>query len=593
MRVPPAHSYLWPRAQRGAACLLLILFVLTGMVAGQPRGVAVAQASQQPPLTGLLMTLAATADDVELMPDGGLVVQVSLTNATGADIGNIDLRAPIPARTVVTASWFGDPDLAQNPGVVQGTAVVWSGFEIENGDKMGPFSYRIVPEPGADGAVIFREAQIEPQATWAWPDAGQAQPASLRLNGLWGEGGLRRTVLPSLLTVFTRERPDSTTASLRIAVRAGSRDEDDVTSGGSHWLEHAYFLGTVERPDDEIDNDIALVGGQDNASTSWEYTDYWKLVPAEAFDVALDVLADQMINSTFLPEAFDRERLVVFEELKLRNDTPSTRAFDEFINLVFQVSPLSRHPAGTIESVQAIPISTILAHRNARYVTGNMAVAASGNLRHDETVRAIEAAFAGLPRGPRSERPSVAEPSRSSTQRIEVGDGDRIAEVRIGWPVPGDEHPDSPAIFVADDLLDATGRRLAEEIRDRRALASSVGSTYIGFSDAGALMLSASTRIDRVDEVVDLLLAEIQRLREGDVTDADIAMSLRANAGRTAVDSESNQSQTQRATIEVSGVLDSHEEYMARLSTVTAADVQRAAQTYLGPDNYVIVIVRS
>jgi predicted Zn-dependent peptidase len=105
--------------------------------------------------------------------------------------------------------------------------------------------------------------------------------------------------------------------------------------------------------------------------------------------------------------------------------------------------------------------------------------------------------------------------------------------------------------------------------------------------------LSASTRIDRVDEVVDLLLAEIQRLRDGDVTDADVAMSLRANAGRTAIDSESNQSQTQRATIEVSGVLDSHEEYMARLSTVTAADVQRVAQTYLGPDTYVIVIVRS
>jgi predicted Zn-dependent peptidase len=106
-------------------------------------------------------------------------------------------------------------------------------------------------------------------------------------------------------------------------------------------------------------------------------------------------------------------------------------------------------------------------------------------------------------------------------------------------------------------------------------------------------MLNATTRVENVDEVIDLLLAQIQRLRDGDVTDDEVRASLRANAGRRALDDETNQNQTGRADTEVSGVLDSYDEYQARLSTVTAADVQRVAQTYLGPDNYVLVIVRS
>jgi zinc protease len=148
-------------------------------------------------------------------------------------------------------------------------------------------------------------------------------------------------------------------------------------------------------------------------------------------------------------------------------------------------------------------------------------------------------------------------------------------------------------MFILNDLLDATGRRLAEEIRDRQGLASSVGSDYLPFSDAGALMLSASTSADRVDEVVNLMQAQIQRLRDGDVTDDEVRASLRANAGRRALEEEPNQNQTERADTEVSGTLDSFAEYEARLGSVTAADVQRVAQTYLGPNNYVLIIVRS
>lgn len=174
-----------------------------------------------------------------------------------------------------------------------------------------------------------------------------------------------------------------------------------------------------------------------------------------------------------------------------------------------------------------------------------------------------------------------------------MGRGDRVAEISLGWPVPGDDHADSAPLAIVEDILGATGQRLAEEIKDRRAMATAVDVGYIAFSDAGTMLLEATTQPDRADAVVELLLNEIRRLRDGDVSDDEVRASLRAMAGRRALAEESNQRQTSRAQAEVSGTLESWEEYMARLRAVTPADVQRVAQRYLDLQNYTLVIVKA
>jgi predicted Zn-dependent peptidase len=569
---------------RATLAVLLALAFLIPSLGGLP-----ADAFQATP-SRLELTLSATSElPDETQPPGSLLIQMALANHSDRDLGGLVLTAPLPTGVSVLDSWLFEPGAL--PAAVEEAGLTWNIPVLEAGERLGPFAFRLAPSEGEDGATVFRESWIEPRVTAA--DDVEVAVHPMRLNGLWGERGLRRTVLPAGLTIFTVQRPDSPTVSIRVAVRAGSRDEDDTTSGGSHWLEHGHFLGTVRRTGSRIDDEAAGAGAHSNASTGWEATDYWYLVPANRFGQALDLLADQIVNSTFRQEAFDRERPVVFEELKMRNDTPSIRAFDEFISTVFQVSPLRRHPAGTIESVQSIPIPTILAYRAQHYTAENMVVAASGRLEHDAAVAAVADAFADLPIGPRWERPPVVEPAQAAPRVVQVGTGTRNAEVRIGWPTPGDDSPDSAAIFILDDILGDTGRRLTEEIRDRRALATSVSSTYLDFADAGAYMIGASTRADLVDEVVGLLLAEIQRVREGGVSAADVQTSLRALAGRRALEQETNQAQTERAVLEVSGVLDSYDEYLARLKRVTPEDIQRVARTYFDLDNFTLVVVRS
>ena len=484
------------------------------------------------------------------------------------------------------SSWLGTP--GQQPGQVQNGAITWAGISLAGDGRSGPFAYRIVPDAGSEAATAFVSASVQPSLT-----TGGAQSTTgrtLPLKGLWGEDGLRRTVLPTGLTIFTQERADTPSVALRIAAGAGSRDENDSTCGGSHWLEHAHFLGTTTRPDNQaVGRAIQAVGGEFNAQTGWEATNFWDLVPADQFPVAIDLLSDQILHSTFLPDAFEREKQVIIQEIKGRADSPSTHAFDDLMALVFKTSPLSRSPAATV-CLLDLPVSTILQYRDQHYVTGNMAIAASGNLKHDDAVALIAKAFAGLPVGPAFQRSVIPEPVESDMRVRLDGTGGSTATVRFGWPVPGVNDADWAPMVILSDILGDTGSRLAQTTRDNVVFASGVGADYLDFSDAGALILRASTDPSEVEPISFLFLQEIQKIRDGQVSDTDVQAAITATAGQRALDAELNLDQTYRAVATVSGTLQSYDEVLARLSAVRPADVQRVAQTYLDPAAYSLVV---
>jgi predicted Zn-dependent peptidase len=590
--IPPAIAAVPRRACR-AWLLLAPLVAALVLLARQPVA-PTADAASGTTATGMLVTLSATADDLEVMPEGGLVIRITLENRTGADAGAVEVRAPLPQRTVLVAAWQGSP--GQNAPAVAGDTLRWGPLSVANGARTEAFTYRVAPAPGADGAVIFRGATLQPVVTWETPAREEARPPVLLLNGLWGDRGVRRTVLPTGLTIFTVERPESQTFAIRMAVRAGSRDEDAVTRGGSHWLEHAFFLGTPRRPgNEEIFNTILNVGGNINASTFFEWTDYYNTVPAEHAALSLDVLSDQILNSTFPRDRFDRERRVVAEEIRRDIDIPDFRADIEFYQLLFQVSPIQQDPLGTVQSVADIPIETILAYRAQRYVTGNTTIAAAGRLQHDEAVAQIAAAFAPLPVGPRAVRPPVPEPIQTEPRRREIGQGTRVATIRVGWPVAGDDNLDElAALAVLEDILGATGRRLLSSLPRTNAPPGSYTPFYDIYADTGAFYFDISTRADGAQDAVNGVLSVIEGVRAGAIiTETDVQESIRALIGRRALTGETSLGLTLRSRAEASGELESYLEYVARLQPVTAEDVQRVARKYLDTRNFTLVVVRS
>ena len=563
---------------RGRPALILIAVVGAALV----LAIALVATLQVPPVHETTVSLSATAEDLDV-PRAGLVIRVTVAEQQD-DLLGLVVRLTPPPRTAFDASWSGDPGAPR--ATITADAAEW---RVAGPIRNGTFAARLLPDQGAEGALRFRGAELAAEIRHAHGTVG-ARP--LPLGGLFGEGGQRRTILPTGLTVLTRERPDTPSVAIRVAVRAGSRDEDDRTCGGSHWLEHALFLGTPSRPDNQaIFKTIGDVGGQINGGTSVDWTDYWNVVPAERFADGLALVSDQVLRSVFDPTRLERERGVVRQEHKLRADTPATRAFDEFQPLVFRSSPVRNNP-GTVACLDRIPLSTILEYRNAHYVAQNIVVAVFGDIRHDEAVTAVAKAFATLPAGERTQRPRAPEPVEADLRTSMIGEGTRSAELRLGWPAPGVADDDFAAVVVLQDILGATGRRLSESITDRANLATGVATLYQQYADAGALSIGATLRPDRVDAVTDLILREIRRLRDGEVTDADVQASVRALTGRTTISDETNQAQSTRADAEVAGRNESRQETFARLRAVTAADVRRVARTYFDPAAYSRVVVR-
>jgi predicted Zn-dependent peptidase len=499
---------------------------------------------------------------------GGVEVVVTPRDAPPTEL---TIRVRVPAGATVLES---RPPANEADGVLE-----WQTTDP------APVSFRVVPPAG--------DPRVHAVMTWAGPDGGMVTTGEMRIGGLIDEEGVRATLLPNGLQVLTKERMDSSTVGVVIAVRAGSRDEDDETSGGSHWLEHAHFLGTPRRPSNQaVFGAVEAVGGDINATTSWELTDYFIAAPADQFSLALDVLADMLFESVFPEEAFNRERKVVFEELNRRHNTPGALAGDLFYSNVFTIHPARRLIGGTIESVQNIPLATILSYRQQRYVAGNMVIAVAGRVAHDDAVAQIESVFSRTPEGSWIDRAEVVEPAPTEPREVRVSLGETQAHFMLGGIGPSAVDDDRFAFIVLDGVLDHPGRRIANEIRDKRGLASSVGASYFGLTDAGAWSVSAITTPDKLDEVRALVLEQLQRVRDEPVADGEIADAIRSIRGSRQIGEERNLGQARRLARDAAlGTLEPWLQWIERLERVTPADVQRIARKYLDLDNLTTVVV--
>jgi predicted Zn-dependent peptidase len=404
---------------------------------------------------------------------------------------------------------------------------------------------------------------------------------------------VERYVLPNGLIVLAKQRPDPDAVAIHIAVRAGSRDEDEATNGAAHFMEHMFFQGTPRRPSSlEIDRPITRRGGSLNASTQWELITFNAVVRSADVPTALDVLADILLNATFDPEALEKERRVILQELNARLNSPSTRGSDLFFQTVFAQHPARHLPGGSRETVLTISREDLLAFRQRWFLANNLAIAVVGNIAPAEAVRLVEQYFGTFPAGVLPPRATATQPFPTERTRVTVSAGNYQAHVLLGMPGPSLRDPDRYAMAVLDAAIDDAGRRLFTAIRDRRGLAYSVGSAWVGLTDAGVWLVSAGVDPENVELVTELILAEMRRLREEPLTPAELEEAKSYLEGRSVLGLETNLGQARRfSSQEVLGVREPIAAYLARIRAVTAEDVRRVAQRFFDLENYTRVVV--
>jgi predicted Zn-dependent peptidase len=402
----------------------------------------------------------------------------------------------------------------------------------------------------------------------------------------------KRDDLPNGMTVLTRERPYADVTAISISVRGGSRNEHDDTVGAAHFMEHMFFQGTPTRPtSDAVFGPISARGGWLNAYTSFENINFQAVVKNEDFDLALETLGDMLVNSLFAEDRIDKERQVVLEELIRGKNEPRRYAVELFFKNVWDEHPARNLPIGSRETLANSDRKVLSAFRDENFVAGNMFTAVVGDQTHEEVVAKVAATFERMPNGTKPTFAKAPMPA-AKARRIQESMPGTQAQIVLGLPAPGADHPDTYALDIVSATFGEVGRRLVSEIRDRRGLASSVGSSYSTLSDVGTWWSMVSTSPGNVDQVIELITAEMRRMRSEPLSASELEDAKSYIEGRAVLGLQTSIAFAQYlADREAIGVEPPLEEYLRRVASVTVDDVSRVAQRYLDPDGATLVLL--
>jgi len=335
---------------------------------------------------------------------------------------------------------------------------------------------------------------------------------------------INREQLSNGLTILSERMPNLRSISLGVWLKKGSRHETESENGISHFIEHLLFKGTANRSAKEIALAIDSIGGHIDAFTSKEYTCFYAKVLDEHLPVALDLLSDIVLHPRFEPTEIDKERKVIFEEIRMVDDTPDELVYDLFNEYLWPNHPLGRPIQGTVESVTGMSPEILNRYFRESYHPGNLLVTATGNLEHEKLVTGIRTAFEPLTNG-------AALPV-TSTPRLNPGliirDKKELGQIHLclgvkGFPL---NHEHRFQEFVLNTLLGgAMSSRLFQDIREERGLAYNVFSSVNSFKDTGYLMVYAATAPESAEQVVRLVLEEFVSLKEKAPSEREMKMA--------------------------------------------------------------------
>jgi predicted Zn-dependent peptidase len=403
------------------------------------------------------------------------------------------------------------------------------------------------------------------------------------------QDGVKRTVLPSGLRIITEAIPATRSISLGVWAGIGSRDETPAMSGASHFLEHLLFKGTHKRTALQISSEIEAVGGETNAFTTKEYTCYYARVLDDDLALAVDVLVDAVADSLLDPADVETERGVILEEIAMHEDEPGDEVHDVFTEAIFGDHPLGRLISGTEESITPMTRAQINGFYRRRYTPPNIVIAAAGSLDHATVVRLVRKALAGTPLDGRPGAPAGPRlgSRRVATQKPHTVVRNRDTEqahVVLGGVGIGRRDDRRFALGVLNNVLGGgMSSRLFQEIREKRGLAYSVYSYAGQYADAGVFGVYAGCAPGKVEEVLDLIRAELAVVAADGLNAEEVARGKGMVKGSYVLGLEDTGSRMSRlAKTELHyGELMSVDQLLARVDAVTEDEVRKVAKELL------------
>jgi predicted Zn-dependent peptidase len=383
---------------------------------------------------------------------------------------------------------------------------------------------------------------------------------------------LRLSTLPNGLRVVTEHMPGLLSAAVGVWVCAGGRHEKAEQNGIAHFLEHMAFKGTRKRTARRIAEEIEDVGGYINAYTSREMTAYYARVLVADVGLALDVIADIVLNPVFNSKDIEVERHVILQEIGQALDTPDDIIFDWLHEVSYPDQPFGRTILGPEERVAKFSRVDLKGFVKGHYGPDKMIVSAAGGVDHDQLVALATEIFGGLkPVG----NGLIAPAAFSGGERREIKDLEQV-HFALNFEAPGYRDAD---VYTAQVYATAMGggmsSRLFQKIREERGLCYSIFAQSGAYEDTGQITVYAGTSVDEIGALTELSVAEIKRAAD-DMTEAEVSRArAQLKAGLVmGLESPSNRVERNARLLSIWGRVPDVAEAVQKIDDVTPAGVR-------------------
>lgn len=337
--------------------------------------------------------------------------------------------------------------------------------------------------------------------------------------------------------------PTVRSVAIGVWIGTGSRNEHDKNNGISHFLEHMFFKGTKTRSAKDIAESFDRIGGQVNAFTSKEYTCYYSKVLDEHADYALEILADMFFNSTFESGELTKEKNVVYEEIKMYEDTPDDIVHDILSQATFGNHALAYPILGTEETLETFTADMLNGYMDEYYTPDNVVISVAGNV-NEAFIEKIEKQFGNY--SSKYRKKDVQSPSFFNEKIARTKDTEQ-AHLCIGFKGLQLGHENIYDLIILNNILGGSmSSRLFQDVREKQGLAYSIYSYHTSYKDSGLLTIYGGTANKQLDQLFNTIQETINELKTNGILEKELENSIEQMKGSLMLSLESTNSRMSR-----------------------------------------------
>ena len=394
-------------------------------------------------------------------------------------------------------------------------------------------------------------------------------------------------------TVVIQEVHTNPIVTIDTWVKTGSINETEQNNGVSHFLEHLFFKGSTKHTPGEFDKILEAKGAVNNAATSKDFTHYYITIPSKHFDLALEMHSDMLQNPLIPRKELEKERKVVLEEIAKDLNSPTTKVYNNLMEMMYVNHPYKRKVIGKSDIIETITREEILEYFNSFYSPSNMITVIVGDVDTETTIEKIKQSFNSVS----SKVPKIKYPKEkelpSLLRKIDYTET-KSGYMLIGFRGVKITNNDAYALDVLATILgDGKSSILYQNIKNKKRLAFSISASNGTFKDDGIFYISANFTPENYEKLEENIFLELAKIQKYGVTPEQVQLAQNIIERDTfyARESITNIAQEIGYTMTTTDNIKFYENYIDNIKKVSTNDIKRVANKYLGINKAAISVV--